>query len=176
MKCFIAIALLAVAVSASPVEYGHYGPALVHSAPLVHAAPVLKHVVAEPVVSMLRQLRVPWASRDPSIVVVLNDELTSWCALFVLFFAIVCPRPTRNTRSTTASRTRIPETSSRRLRSATVTSSRDSTRWSNPTARCAPSTTPPMTTTDSTPSSTSPPRPSRRSSPPRSPTTPTLRS
>ncbi|ETN66767.1 cuticular protein 139, RR-1 family [Anopheles darlingi] len=49
MKCFIAIALLAVAVSASPIEYGHYGaPALVH-APLVHAAPVVKHVVAEPV-------------------------------------------------------------------------------------------------------------------------------
>ncbi|EAT36402.1 AAEL011504-PA [Aedes aegypti] len=49
MKCFVAIALLAVAVSASPIEYGHYGaPALVH-APVLHAAPVVKHVVAEPV-------------------------------------------------------------------------------------------------------------------------------
>ncbi|EAA10827.5 cuticle protein 8-like [Anopheles arabiensis] len=49
MKCFVAIALLAVAVSASPVEYGHYAPhALVHAPVAVHA-PVLKHVVAEPV-------------------------------------------------------------------------------------------------------------------------------
>ncbi|XP_058833006.1 cuticle protein 8-like [Topomyia yanbarensis] len=49
MKCFIAIVLLAVAVSASPIDYGHYGaPALLH-APVLHAAPVLKHVVAEPV-------------------------------------------------------------------------------------------------------------------------------
>uniref|UniRef100_A0A182WCF1 Uncharacterized protein n=1 Tax=Anopheles minimus TaxID=112268 RepID=A0A182WCF1_9DIPT len=49
MKCFVAIALLAVAVSASPIEYGHYGaPALVHAPVAVHA-PVLKHVVAEPV-------------------------------------------------------------------------------------------------------------------------------
>uniref|UniRef100_A0A182YKA9 Uncharacterized protein n=1 Tax=Anopheles stephensi TaxID=30069 RepID=A0A182YKA9_ANOST len=48
-QCFVAIALLAVAVSASPVEYGHYGaPALVH-APLAVHAPVVKHVVAEPV-------------------------------------------------------------------------------------------------------------------------------
>uniref|UniRef100_A0A182NJA1 Uncharacterized protein n=1 Tax=Anopheles dirus TaxID=7168 RepID=A0A182NJA1_9DIPT len=50
MKCFVAIALLAVAVSASPVEYGHYAaPHLVHAPVAVHAAPVLKHVVAEPV-------------------------------------------------------------------------------------------------------------------------------
>ncbi|XP_055624845.1 cuticle protein 8-like [Toxorhynchites rutilus septentrionalis] len=48
MKCFIAIALLAVAASASPIDYGHYG-GLVHAAPVLHAAPVVKHVVAEPV-------------------------------------------------------------------------------------------------------------------------------
>lgn len=55
MKCFVAIALLAVAVSASPIDpYGHYAaPALVHAAPhyaapVVHA-PLVKHVVAEPV-------------------------------------------------------------------------------------------------------------------------------
>lgn len=55
MKCFVAIALLAVAVSASPIDpYGHYAaPALVHAAPhyaaLVVHAPLVKHVVAEPV-------------------------------------------------------------------------------------------------------------------------------
>ncbi|KAL9692324.1 hypothetical protein quinque_012087 [Culex quinquefasciatus] len=50
--CFVAIALLAVAVSASPIDpYGHYAaPALVHAAPhyaapVVHA-PLVKHVVA----------------------------------------------------------------------------------------------------------------------------------
>lgn len=49
---FIAIALLAVAAQAIPIELGHYGHgALLHAAPVIAHAPVLAHAHAEPVVS-----------------------------------------------------------------------------------------------------------------------------
>jgi len=48
MKYFAAILLVAAVAQATPIEYGHYGPALVH-APVYHA-PIAKHVVhAEPI-------------------------------------------------------------------------------------------------------------------------------
>lgn len=67
-------------------------------------------------------------------------------------------RITLATRSTMECKITTPETSSTKVKFVTVEWWRDSTRWSSPMAAFAPSTTPPMISTDSTPSSPRPPR------------------
>lgn len=51
-QCFVAVLLMAALTQAVPVEYGHYAaPALIHHAPVYAHAPI-KHVIAEPDVSV----------------------------------------------------------------------------------------------------------------------------